>query len=284
MSGPLPRCRRTPAIVERMLADGIAPEDRHHVDSCAACAAAVAEARRFEVALNRSAGALVDEPLPRSSLDAPPLAPPRRAWRRPAALLAATAVVSVAAVLTASLVDIGRDVGAPAATPAPLPADRAVPGMSVAAAEHALRDVGLACEAAKEQPAGLECSGRDAATGAMLYATLVRAGSDGVAELKASMSVRMEERASSSSKRPEMGTEQSTRRVSDDAFLSFFTPLVRLPFAEDRSADPGDLDRFVATTIGGANGSCQCERRIDDVRIVLEGSVGLAWDLLVMRR
>jgi hypothetical protein len=83
------------------------------------------------------------------------------------------------------------------------------------------------------------------------------------------------------SKGPQMGTEQISRRVSDDAFIAFFEPLAELPFSD--RAQLGELDAFVTRIIGGANGSCQCVRRIGDVHVELEGSVGWSWDLVVRR-
>jgi hypothetical protein len=69
--------------------------------------------------------------------------------------------------------------------------------------------------------------------------------------------------------------------VSDEAFLAFVEPLAELPFT-----DPGEISElrtFLERTIGGANGSCQCMRRIGEVRLVLEGSVGWSWDLGIAR-
>ena len=275
-------CRRTAGIVDRVLDDGLGADDRLHLEGCPICAAGIAEARRFEIALSRSAGGLVEEPLPRSALDAPPVVVPRAGWGTPAFLLAATAVVVVAVLATLSVVNLGRNVGSPAATPRPLAASLAVPGMTVEAAQRALVELGMACEPNVTDPAGLRCTGRDPRTGATLYASVSQAGPDGVAELKASMSV--PEPRSAPSKAPAMAAEPITRGASDEAFLAFFEPLIRLPWATDLNADTGDLDVFVKSTIGGVNGSCQCQRRIGEVRVVLEGAVGWSWDLLITRR
>lgn len=282
MTGVPRACRRTAGIVDRMLDDGLGGDDRLHLESCPVCAVAIAEARRFEIALSRSAGGLVEEPLPRSALDAPPLAAPRGAWGAPAFLLVAAAVVTIAVFATLSLVNLGRNVGSPAATPRPLAASLAVPGMSVEATKGALIDLGMACEPNVKEPAGLRCTGHDPRTGATLYASVNQAGPDGVAELKASMSV--PEPRGAASKAPAMAAEPIKRGASDEAFLAFFEPLIRLPWANDLAADTGDLDGFVKATIGGVNGSCQCQRRIGEVRIVLEGAVGWSWDLLIARR
>lgn len=278
MSGPLPSCRRTAGIVDRMLDDGLGGPDRQHIELCPTCAAALADARRFEIALSRSAGDLVEEPLPRSALDAPPLAAPRPGWRRPAFVLAATAVVVLAVAVATSLASLGRNVGEAAATLAPLDASLAVPGMTIDAAQDALRDVGMICAPNDKGAAGLRCTGHDPGTGASLLATVSRAGRDGVAELKATMSVPIDE-AAMASKGPSMGIEQVSRRVSDDAFLAFFEPLAQVPFSDPAEMD--ELETFLERTIGGANGSCQCVRRIGDVHVELEGSVGWSWDLVV---
>lgn len=280
MSGPLPPCRRTAGIVDRILDDGLSGEDRQHVELCPTCAAALAEARRFEIALSRSAGGLVEEPLPRSVLDAPALSPRQPRWRTPAFVLAATAVVVLAVAVATTLASLGRGVGGPDATLAPLDASLAVPNMSIDAARDALLETGMACVANDKGSAGLRCTGTDPATGASLHATVSRAGSDGVAELKATMSVPIDE-AAMASKGPQMGTEQISRRVSDDAFIAFFEPLAELPFSD--RAQLGELDAFVTRIIGGANGSCQCVRRIGDVHVELEGSVGWSWDLVLRR-
>ena len=281
MGGPL-TCRRTPRIIDRLLDDGLTAEDRQHVDACPACALGLARARRFEIALGRSAGDLVEEPLPRSALDAPPVgARPARA-PTPAFLVAAVAVVALAVIVTLSALNLGRNVGSRSAAPEPLAASLAVPGMTMDATQRALLAAGLACEPNAKDVAGLSCSGRDQRTGATLYAGVSQAGRDGVATLKATMSV--PEPRDPRAKRPQVGTEQMGAGASDDAFLAFFTPLSRLPWVDDPDADTGELDGFVKRTIGGANGSCQCTRRIGEVQVVLEGAVGWSWDLVISLR
>ncbi|MEO8510655.1 MAG: hypothetical protein ABI534_05370 [Chloroflexota bacterium] len=278
MSGSLPPCRHTAGIVDRMLDDGLGGEDRQHVEDCATCAAALAEARRFEIALSRSAGGLVEEPLPRSALDAPAIVPRRRRSRTPGFVLAATVVVVLAVAVATSLASLGRNVGEQVATLAPVDASLALPGMTVDGAQDALLEVGMACVPNDKGGAGLRCIGHDPGTGASLHAALTQAGSDGVAELKATMSVPIDE-AAMASKGPQMGTEQVSRRVSDDAFVAFFEPLAELPFSD--GDELGQLEAFLERTIGGANGSCQCVRRIGEVHVELEGSVGWSWDLVI---
>ena len=272
-------CRRTPRMIDRLLDDGLTGDDRLHLEACPACAMGLAEARRFEIALGRSAGDLVDEPLPRSALDAPTVAAPPSRARAPAVIVAAVGVVALAVVATLSALSLGRNVGGQNAAPEPFAASLAVPGMTIDATQRALLAAGLACEPNAEEPAGLSCSGRDQRTGATLYASVSQAGSDGVAMLKATMSVR-----DPHAKSPEMGTEQVTAGASDDAFLAFFEPLAHLPWADDLAGDSGDLDEFVKRTIGGANGSCQCTHRIGEVQVVLEGAVGWSWDLVISLR
>ena len=278
MSGLLPSCRRTLGIVDRMLDDGLGAEDRQHVEVCPTCAAALAEGRRFEIALSRSAGGLVEEALPRSALDAPALVAPRSHWRAPGFVLAATAVVVLAIAVATSLASFGRNVGEAAPTLPPLDASLAVAGMTLDAARDALMDAGMACVPNDKGAAGLRCTVHDAATGASLLATASRAGSDGVGELKATMSVPIDE-AAMASKGPSMGIEQVSRRVSDDAFLAFFEPLAEVPFSDPAEVD--EVQAFLKRTIGGVNGSCQCVRRIGEVHVELEGSVGWSWDLVI---
>ena len=112
-------CRRTPSLIDRVVAGRATQDDREHAASCPRCGPVLVRAARFDAELRRSARSLVAEELPRGILDQPDFGRDGRDVfsRRAAPGLAAT-LAAVAILLAGTIIALAPGRG-PGATPSP---------------------------------------------------------------------------------------------------------------------------------------------------------------------
>jgi hypothetical protein len=111
-------CRRTPAVIDRLVDGRITDEDRRHAATCPDCGPVLARAASFDDELCRSARALVAEELPRGILEQALTGRPAGVVARRAAPGLTAIIVAVAVLLTATIIAVGPGTS-PAVSPTP---------------------------------------------------------------------------------------------------------------------------------------------------------------------
>jgi hypothetical protein len=110
-------CRRTPGLIEGLVADRVAADVRAHARGCPWCGPVLARASRFDETLRTSARSLVTVDLPAGILESSLTGrTPARVLPRRAAPSLASILVAIAILLTATVIALG-----PGSTPTPSP-------------------------------------------------------------------------------------------------------------------------------------------------------------------
>jgi hypothetical protein len=123
------RCRRTPGLIDRLVAGRVTDEDRAHAASCGSCGPVLARAAAFDEDLRSSARGLVADELPRGILDQAIDGRAAGVVSRRAAPSFAAILATVAILLTATVIALAPG-GGPEPSPSTGPSSSPLPSPS----------------------------------------------------------------------------------------------------------------------------------------------------------